>query len=558
MKHAQPVHFLLERTRARAWFQSLNAKLFIVMALLTSVLTIAVAISIISSFKVSIESYTKDLALRTARGVIEDINRLDPELKFRRETAETLLTWTNPEDVYQIDIFAAAIVDEENYVEVWATSGARPEEVIKDDGEIQRMMESAEENAELITQSDGRTLWRVYIPIQDGRPGRKPRVLLRAYCSMDRWNAVWKSTYTFTIKMLPIVLLIEFALLWGLTSAFVRSPMRKILKAMELLGEGDISARAKLRGEDELGQIARRFDTMADELQRASQERETLLSEIQGFNTTLQERIDAALSELQAKNNELELLMERISLLREELGQQERLAVAGQLTAAFAHEVGTPLNLVNGHLQLLIGEPNIDDRMRDRLSTIHLQIDRVGEIVRKLLGLARPIEPKRELVHLTSLLEELQRLWAPTLAARKVRFQAQIPDNCSLRVDRKQLEQLFINLVNNAVYAMPDGGCISLELTQNQAPASEVTAPAKAQPDSAKSHAWEFALSDTGTGIPAEILDKVFKPMFTTKPEGKGTGLGLAICREIVRAHGGDIRIESRVGRGTTVRFTLP
>ena len=540
MKQIPPVRFLLTRTRAREWPQSLNVKLFLVMALLTSILTIAVAVSIISGLRLSIESYTKGLALRTARGVVEDINRLDPELKFRRETAETLVTWTNPEDVYQIDIFAAARVDGENYVEVWATSGARPEEVLKDDDEINKIMELAEEKTELVTLGSGRTVWRVYIPIQDGRHGRNTKALLRAYCSMDRWNAVWESTYAFTIKTLPIALLIEFALLWGLTSVFVRRPMRKILEAMKLFGKGDASARTSLSGRDELGQIALRFDTMADELQIASQEREAMLSKIQGFNTTLQERVDAALSELQAKNNELELLMERISLMREELGRQERLAVAGQLTAAFAHEVGTPLNLVNSHLQLLIDEAATDDRMRGRLSTIHLQIGRVGEIVRRLLGLTRPIEPKRELVRLLPLLEELQRLWAPTLAAHKVRFQSQIPDNCSFWADRKQLEQIFINLVNNALDAMPGGGAITLEATQNQ------------------SSGWEFALKDTGTGIPTENLNKVFKPMFTTKPEGKGTGLGLAICREIVRAHGGDIRIESKDGHGATVRFTLP
>jgi signal transduction histidine kinase len=380
----------------------------------------------------------------------------------------------------------------------------------------------------------------VYIPIQDGRPERKVKALLRVYCNLDRWNSVWKSTYSFTLKMLPVVLLLEFSLLWALTFAFVRRPMRKILMAMKSLGDGDVSARANLRGRDELGQIARRFDTMADDLQGMSQEREALLSEIQGFNATLQERVDAALSDLQAKNDELELLMERVSLLREELSQQERLAVAGQLTAAFAHEVGTPLNLVNSHLQLLIDEQSIDNQTRDRLNTIRLQIDRVGEIVRKLLGLTRPIEPKRELVHMPSLMEDLRRLWAPTLAARKARLQVRIQDDCLVRLDRKQLEQVFINLVNNAVDAMPDGGSINIEVARN------------------RSLEWEFVLSDTGTGIPAEILNKVFKPMFSTKPEGKGTGLGLAICREIIKAHGGEIRVESLEGRGTTVRFTIP
>jgi signal transduction histidine kinase len=139
------------------------------------------------------------------------------------------------------------------------------------------------------------------------------------------------------------------------------------------------------------------------------------------------------------------------------------------------------------------------------------------------------------------LIADLQRLWSPTLASHGVTFEWEAPDPCALYVDRKQMEQLFINLVNNAVDAMLDGGKLRLEVQRDPA------APR-----------WQVRLSDTGTGIPQENLRKVFKPMFTTKPEGKGTGLGLAICREIVRAHGGEIHIESVEGRGTTIIFSLP
>jgi len=122
-----------------------------------------------------------------------------------------------------------------------------------------------------------------------------------------------------------------------------------------------------------------------------------------------------------------------------------------------------------------------------------------------------------------------------------VTFETDAPQGCVLHVDRKQMEQLFLNLVNNAVDAMPGGGRLLLSV--------------KPDPEAPR---WLISLSDTGTGIPEEVLPKVFKPMFTTKPEGKGTGLGLAICREIVRAHGGEIHIESQEGEGTTIRFPLP
>ncbi|MCL1908161.1 MAG: ATP-binding protein [Holophagaceae bacterium] len=528
--------------RVRAWFQSLNAKLFILMALLTTTLTIAVAIFIVGVFQRSIESYAKDVATRTALGVIDDIARMDPELKFRRETAEILSAWANPESVHQIDIFTAAMVDGEDYVDLWATSADIPHAVQRAKAEILHSLAPGEVKVDLITSASGRRVWQVYAPISYPDPllnSRNTKVVLRAYCNLDRWDMIWDKTLAFTIRALPFVLILEFVLLWLLTSTFVRRPMQQILGTMKMLGEGDLSARARLNSSDELGQIAGHFDVMAEELQKISQEREVLLEEIKGFNSALQTRINDALAELKDKNTDLELLLEHISILREELSQQERLAIAGQLTSAFAHEVGTPLNLVNSHLQLLINDASLDKKTCDRLGTIHSQIIRVGEIVKKLLGLARPILPKFEDVLFPALIAELQRLWAPTLSARKVTFHAQFPDPCLLHADRKQLEQLFINLVNNSVDAMPLGGSINLVLHK-------------------ASRGWEFSLTDTGVGIPQEIIAKVFKPMFTTKPEGKGTGLGLAICREIIRAHGGEISIESKEGNGATVKFVLP
>jgi len=522
------------------WAKSMHAKIFLAMAMLTCFLTIAAAISVVSVFRRSIESYSKDVAMRTALGVAEEIRRIDPSLKYRRETAEMLAAWTNPESVHQIDLLRASNAEGESYIEVWATSKDRPEEVQKDDSEILQAMESNRENSELLMTSAGKPMWRIYVPIADNWT-EKPKALLRAYCNLDRWSAVWNKTISLTMKTIPFVLLVEFALLWALTSHLVSRPMKKILGAMKLLGEGDISARANLRGQGELEQIAGHFDDMAAELQKISHEREALLNEIKDFNATLQQRVESALSEVQAKNDELERLMGRISLLREELSQQERLAVAGQLTAAFAHEVGTPLNLVSGHIQILQGETGIGSQQKERLDTVMAQIGRVGEIVRKLTGMTRPLEPKKERVEFISALNELQRLWAPALSARGAQFKAHLPSVCTLFVDRKQLDQLFINLVNNSLDAMPSGGEIAL-----QANLAEL------------SGLYEFALSDTGSGVPPGIIGKAFKPLVTTKPEGMGTGLGLSICREIVRAHGGEISLESEEGRGTTVKFSLP
>jgi signal transduction histidine kinase len=554
-----------------AWAGSLHAKLFLAAALSTALLTVVVAVSGVRGFRGSIESYTKGLAAGTARGMADYVERLDPGLKFRREMSELLAAWASPESISQIDIFKPAFADGAAFADVWATSRARPEEVAVDDSEMLGRMGAPAEDADLVDLGGGRMAWRVHVPL--GRDGSGGAVgVLRVHCGLDRWNAVWGHYLTFALKMLLVVVPLEFALLWAITSACLRRPMLKLLSAMQSLGGGDASARANIARRDELGQIARRFDAMAGELQGAGAERDALLEEVRGFNAALRGRIDDALAELRAKNEELGLMAGRMSILREELAQQERLAVAGQMTAAFAHEIGTPLNLVDGHLQLLLGEPAADGAMgvamgvaiRERLATIRAQIGRVGDTVKRLMSHTRQVEPKKEPVEMAPLLAELGHLWAPALGARGIAFNPDVPLGCTIMADRRQMEQLLTNLVANAADAMEGGGSITIACAragrggQGTVGGGLVTGPGTGLGTGLGGGEWEISVSDTGHGIPAGDLARVFRPMFTTKPEGRGTGLGLAICRAIARAHGGEMGIESEAGRGTTVRLTLP
>ena len=539
------MRFRLRRILPLGWFTSLHAKLFIVTALLTSGITVAVAIQINRNLRRELESYSRKLALETSQAVEADITARDPTFSDPRKIEELLESLAGEgRAIFQIDVFKAEGRDQINFV---ISSG--DENTVDWKPGISTYMTIGTPTADIVplVDSEGNVNrgWRVFYPIHSPKPGHPPIGLIRTYCDLERWEIVWEKNLQRTLYLLPPVLLGEFILLWVLLGAILSDPLKTLMEAMRKLERGDDSARASIARKDELGQIALRFNQMASQLQRASAEREALMEEIRGLNANLQDRIDAALAELQAKNQELEQLMERIALLREELGLQERLAVAGQLTAAFAHEVGTPLNLVNSHLQLLHGQTDLSDRTRERLGVIQAQIERVGEIVRKLLGHTRRPELRQEPLVFSSLMADLQRLWAPSLATHDISFRVIAPDPCVLRVDRKQMEQIFINLVNNAVDAMAEGGEIRLQVEAD--PSSKPSAPF-----------WHFALKDQGTGIPPDILSKVFKPMFTTKPEGKGTGLGLAIVREIVRNHGGEVRIESQEGVGTTVIFTLP
>ncbi len=530
------------RIRPLAWLRSLHAKLFLLLGLVTSVLTVAVAYSIVRNSRRELESYSRKLVLEAAGTVETDIVERDPTFKDPDKLDQLLDSIAGPDrSIFQIDVFKR--VGKYSEVELVRSSG--DEGVVDWGPEIGSYLTLKSPQAELVDLNTGGRAWKVYLPIHSHKPGQPPIGLIRAYCDLERWEVVWDNNLKRTLRILPGVLLGEFILLWLILRLLISDPIEAMVLAMQQLESGDPSARAPVRRSDELGLIAARFNNMAVQLERAGEEREALIREIRGLNANLQDRIDAALSELLAKNDELAALVERNALLREELGAQERLAVAGQLTATFAHEVGTPLNLVAGHLQLLDAQPDLPDKTRERLRVIHAQIQRVGDIVRRLLDLTRRPQLHKEPQPFSALLADLQQLWTPTLAAHGVTVEAEAPADCCLDVDRKQMEQLFLNLMNNAIDAMPGGGGVRLT-----ARPSEESTPGGLW--------WELRFQDSGQGITPDLLGQVFRPMFTTKPEGKGTGLGLSICREIVRNHGGEIRIDSDEGKGTCVVFTLP
>jgi len=530
------------RIRPLAWLRSVHAKLFLLLGLVTSVLTVAVAYSITRNSRRELETYSRQLTIDTAGTVETDVVERDPGFKDPDKLNQLLESIAGPDrSIFQIDVFKR--VGKSNEVELVRSSG--DEANVEWGPEIGSYLTLTKPQAELVDLNTGGRAWKVYQPIRAHKPGQGPLGLVRVYCDLERWEVVWDNNLKRTLRTLPGVLLGEFILLWLILRVLISDPIEATVLAMEQLERGDAGARIPIKRSDELGLIAAQFNGMAVQLQRAGEEREALIHEIRGLNASLQGRIDAALAELQAKNVELAAMAERNALLREELGAQERLAVAGQLAATFAHEVGTPLNLVNGHLQLMEGQKDLPERVRERLGVIQAQIQRVSGIVRRMLDLTRRPQLHQEAQSFADLLEDLHQLWAPTLTSHGVTVETEVPAECGLNVDRKLMEQLFLNLMKNAVDAMPAGGAVQLS-----AKLAEESSPGGPW--------WEIRFQDSGQGIPADLLGQVFRPMFTTKPEGMGTGLGLSICREIVRSHGGEIRIDSIEGKGTCVVFTLP
>jgi signal transduction histidine kinase len=335
-----------------------------------------------------------------------------------------------------------------------------------------------------------------------------------------------------------LLLIIPLNVLFRFT---VHKPVKKIQEAMSRAEAGDLRAEVNLPSQDELGMIAASYNRMLRQIGEATAERISLIERINNFNNELKSKVASATTELTQRNRELRDLNARLLKMQLELVHLERLAVAGQLTATFAHEVGTPLNLISGHVQLLIESFHDNDTIVRKLALVQSQIRRLGEIVRRLLDATR--KPKLELapVNLNELVQNVGALIRPTLHARHIQFLDHLdPALPAIQADQKQLEQVLLNLINNSLDAMPGGGQLRIETA--------------AGPE----HTASIRISDSGTGIPAEHLERLFEPMFTTKEIGQGTGLGLSICRAIVKEHGGEIAVKSTLGTGTTFSIVLP
>jgi C4-dicarboxylate-specific signal transduction histidine kinase len=230
--------------------------------------------------------------------------------------------------------------------------------------------------------------------------------------------------------------------------------------------------------------------------------------------------------------------------LQREMGRVERLAALGRMTGTIAHELGTPLNSVLGYTQLLAQEELSEDARR-RLSIIETQVQRMGAIIQHYLFHTRG-SPRTGRININELVGETLVLLNPIFQQHEVQVTTTLADSLPLLCgDGASLQRVLINVLDNAVDATQKGGLLKVFTGASPSPGGK-------EPD------IMIEITDTGAGIPPELLPKIFDLFVTTKPSGKGTGLGLVVCQEIVKAHGGTIDIKSQVGQGTSVRICLP
>jgi len=318
----------------------------------------------------------------------------------------------------------------------------------------------------------------------------------------------------------------------------VYRPLNAVLGAMRRAETGDLQARAEIDSRDELGTLAEGLNRMLARINEMTIERE-------GQARVLAERVSEATGELAARNQELQVANRELWLTTQRLTELERLAVAGQTAAQFAHEVGTPLNLIGGHVQLL--EAGADDgaKRQARLSVIRSQIERISEIVRLMLDRTRPQEVEMKPLNLKSFLRRIFETIGPLLTSRGVKLREELAGDLPfMSANADRLQQAFINLINNALDAMPAGG--------------ELTITARGQATGAWQDKVVLDVADTGVGMTQDVRARIFELMYTTKRRGQGTGLGLVIVRQVVREHGGSIEVASVPGEGTRFRLIFP
>jgi PAS domain S-box-containing protein len=233
--------------------------------------------------------------------------------------------------------------------------------------------------------------------------------------------------------------------------------------------------------------------------------------------------------------------------IQEEILRMDRLVSLGKLASGIAHELRNPLAGIKTTAQALGEEMSGDDSRREYLHRITKEIDRLNDLLKTFFSFAKPQNLNLAHCHIKDIINEIIPFLIKEIADKGIRFiETYHPQLPKIKVDKTQMHQVFLNLFLNAIQAMPNGGELKIDASPT------ISDPLKGF----KQNFIKVVISDTGRGIPSHIVHKIFDPFFTTKP--KGIGLGLSITYQIIKKHGGTIKVESEWERGTSFVINLP
>jgi two-component system, NtrC family, sensor kinase len=500
----------------------------VVYSLRRKLVLLSVAVLVVISFSFSA------LSLRLSRGWVED-DLKDRAIAFAREIAATI--------VDQHEFESGPLLQEQVRQILTIRQTVSQLDILAFDGDGARVVATSSPASRLpFSRADlGRArrgqvvsrliererYWEVMAPITLG--GAIVGVVACRF-SLERPDRlasrirVWALALTAT-SVLVMGLLMSLAIRY-----VVDRPVRRFLDAITRIRAGDAGATVTVKSADEFGVMAQHFNEM--------------MARINRFNDDLQLRVKEAVAELDQRYQEVQGLNQKIFEMQRRLTHAERLSVSGRIVAQVAHEIGTPLHSVAGHLELLRKELPADRLTEDadrRLAIIETQLGRVTEIITQLLDLTRRSEGAPAHVDMSRLVREAVELVRPGMAAANLRFHVDAaPDLPQVHGHAGQLQQVILNLLTNAMDATPAGGQVEVA-TRTVPGAGRVVVEVR----------------DSGQGIAGEHRKQIFEPFFSTKAPGRGTGLGLFISAQIVRDHKGVIEVESEPGRGSTFRLVL-
>jgi len=338
--------------------------------------------------------------------------------------------------------------------------------------------------------------------------------------SQSDWEILARARWMLFFSSLG--LLAAIVLLTATSYGFlIGRPLRRIIETIDDFRTGKQAKRIPIHSPDEWGQLADHFNVMADETEKFIRQNQELTEGL----------------ELRVKEATLKVVH-----LQSQVNQLQQLKALGYLTATLAHDMGTPLHSVAGITQLLLERKDWPPDVSRKLELILQQTQRLNSVIQNVRRATRPPEPHFESLTLQAILDDTLPLIEPILAKSDVELDVQTDgDIPPLHVDHYRVQTALFNLIQNALEAMPHGGRLALS--------------ARVSPER---QAIALTVSDTGSGIPPEMMERIYEPFFSTHPGEGIRGLGLAIVQDIVKAHAGSIEIESLPGEGTTITLFFP
>lgn len=384
----------------------------------------------------------------------------------------------------------------------------------------------------------------------------------------DDFNQSTLKSFSLTAALVLISGLIIYFLLRVVKRLI--EPIKNLVKATESLSRGNLDVRASIMSQDEIGQLAVSFNKMAEDLKKN-------INELEEYKNELEIKVAQRTQELEQSNQDLTEAYKQLKNTQAQLVHSEKMASLGQLVAGVAHELNNPINFIYGNMPHLknyiedlksilskyedvkiaeIDKTNINDLKEDlnwefMLPDLDLLIkdcangaERAKAIIQDLKNFSRLGEAEFKASDIHEGLESTLNLLNNSLKNR-IDVVKEYQDFGKIDCYPEQLNQVFMNIISNAIQAMPEE-----KITNKQA---KIWINTKKQDDNII-----ISIKDNANGIPEEYLKKIFDPFFTTKPVGKGTGLGLSITYGIIEKHHGSILVNSIIGEGTTFTISLP